>query len=325
MAGHHHHGHGHAATARALLVTLATNAFLTLLKWTAFAVTGSASLFAEAMHSTADLVNPVILQVGARLASRDADPRHPRGYGRERLFWSLIAAIVMLLVGGVANGWHGIQALRSGEAPHPSPIALGIMGVALALESWSLIVSLRAIGAKGIGDAWRAVRGSRDTAALAIAFENAADILGVLLAFTGFALYVATGNAAWDAIFSILIALLLTASSVFLILRNRSLITGEAPDAETAQRIRDVIAHRGSAEVLEVTVVMADEHRFDVLIRLRWHERWFAIRYDMGMSRFRASAPVDWAIRRIAHERTWLEHAVRGHFPDARDVHIVAE
>lgn len=337
MSGHHHgHAHGpgghhgpedgEALTTKALLVTLRVNIVLMCLKWVAFVVTGSSSLYAEALHSTADTLNPFLLQIGDRRGRRDACGRHPQGHVRERLFWSLLAAIGMFLVGGCWNAYHGIDALVSGHRPEQSPLAIGIMSVALLLEARSLAASLRAVGTDGsLRDALRAVKASRDTAALAVVFENFADILGVLLALTGFVLYVLTGNPVWDAAFSLAIAGMLMTSSLFLIARNRSLIVGETMGDDVGAFIRDVIAHRGSAEVLDVQATVLDGHHFEVVIRLRWNEAWFVARHDRAVSRFRLSAPVDWTIRRTAHERRWLEDAVRGHYPDATTVLIVAE
>lgn len=326
MSGHHHHDHGgEALTTRALLVTLRVNIVLMCMKWAAFAFSGSASLYAEALHSTADTLNPFLLRIGDRRGNRDACGRHPQGHLRERLFWSLLAAIGMLLVGGCWNAYHGIEALVSGHRPEPSALALGIMGFALVLEARSLYVSLQALGQGSFRERLRSLRTSRDTAVLAVVFENFADILGVTLALAGFGLYVLTGNPVWDAVFSLAIAGMLMTSSVFLIARNRSLIIGETLGEDVTGFIRDVVAHRGSARVIDVQATAADGHHFDVVIRLSWNERWFVTRHDRAISRLRSSAPVDWTLRRIAHERRWIEHAVRGHYPDATTVLIVAE
>ncbi|MBU0625254.1 cation diffusion facilitator family transporter [Patescibacteria group bacterium] len=260
----HHHSHGqhqchqhHGGTARAVFISLTVNITLTVLKWLAFLVTWSPSLFGEAAHSTADTLNPLLLWFGYRRSRRPKDADHPLGHGREVFFWSLMAAQMMFIVGCVATAYHGIESLATGRVPEMSWWAGGIMLFALMAEGYSFVVAwrnLKSSNASGRASAGDAVR-SKNPVVLALVMENGVDMLGVLLAVCGYGFYLATGQPIWDGIFSLCIATLLACSSIFLIRRNLSLIIGENADKETHGRIISTLT--GASTVLEVRNVIA--------------------------------------------------------------------
>src|SRR5215831_3117778 len=93
---------------RAIVAALAANLGIAVTKFGAFALTGSSSMLAESIHSVADSGNQVLLLVGARRARREADARHPFGYGRERYFYAFVVSIVLFAVGGLFAVYEGI-------------------------------------------------------------------------------------------------------------------------------------------------------------------------------------------------------------------------
>ncbi|MFH1047535.1 MAG: cation diffusion facilitator family transporter [Patescibacteria group bacterium] len=266
MSGHQHHGpagqhqchhHHSGGTASAVAISLTVNIALTILKWLAFLFTWSPSLFGEAAHSTADTLNPLLLWFGYRRSKRPSCKQHPLGHGREVFFWSLMAAQMMFVVGCVATAYHGIESLVTGRVPELSWWAGGIMLFALLAEGYSFIVAWRNIkgtNADGSASAGDAVR-SKNPIVLALVLENGADMLGVLLAVSGYGMFLLTGNAIWDGIFSLAIATLLACSSIFLISRNLSLITGESADPEINERI--IATLKKIPTVMEVEEVIA--------------------------------------------------------------------
>jgi cation diffusion facilitator family transporter len=281
MSGHHHHHHGHDGTRSAVVATLAVNIGLTAAKWLAFAVTGSPSLFGEAAHSTADTMNPLVLWFGHRRSTRPSHPRHPHGHGREAFFWTLVAAIMMLAIGSVLTASHGIESLRTGKAPDRSPLALVIMALAFASESWSLLVVWRRLRAETRGKAG-GIKGSRNPILLALLVENGADVLGVTLAFAGYGLFALTGDPRWDGAFSLAIAALLACSSLFLINRSRSLIIGESAPEETVNAIAKAASRPSVAQVVRVVAVMRSPHDVECRVTVFWDPGWFARRAMNG-------------------------------------------
>lgn len=319
--GHHHdHDHGEGMT-RAVSVTLVVNLLITAAKWFAFAVTRSPSLFGEAAHSTADSLNPLVLWIGHKRSKRPAHARHPLGHGREAFFWSLIAAELMLVVGAALTARHGIETLITGHVPAISNIALGVMAFAAVAETWSLVVVWRRMRAEGRGTV--RVRDGKNPILLALLVENGADVLGVMLAFAGYGLYVLTGNPAWDACFSLAIAALLACSSIFLINRSRSLIIGESAPTEVERDVlRAVRARPSVAEVRRVVTVMRSPEDIGCLIVLRWNDEWFAAKWQAFANGGATSAPVQLVFALTRAETDSIKEEVRTLVPGIAHVDI---
>src|SRR6201995_3374327 len=92
-------------------VALAANLTIAAAKGTAAVLTGSPALLAETLHTVADAGNEVLLYIAIRRSRQPADSTHPFGYGPERYYWALLAAIGMFLVGGAVSIWNGVRAL----------------------------------------------------------------------------------------------------------------------------------------------------------------------------------------------------------------------
>ena len=104
-------------TRRSVLVSFAVSCAETLGLAAAAWVTGSAALRAQTAASAADVAVQVFLLIGVLSSVRPPDETHPLGYGRERFFWSLFAALGIFVGGGVL----GIdEAVRS--ALHPAAV-----------------------------------------------------------------------------------------------------------------------------------------------------------------------------------------------------------
>lgn len=100
----------------AVLGALVANGIITILKFIGALLTGSSGMMAETLHSLADTTNQVFLLLGLRFYKRPASEKHPFGYGKERFFWSFIAAIFIFGVGATFAIYEGFQKLTH---PHP--------------------------------------------------------------------------------------------------------------------------------------------------------------------------------------------------------------
>ncbi len=65
---------GDEGATRTVVVAVAANALVTVAKGVAAALTGSAALLAETLHSAADTANELLLFVGVRRSARPSDP-----------------------------------------------------------------------------------------------------------------------------------------------------------------------------------------------------------------------------------------------------------
>lgn len=231
----------------AVIVAFIVNLLIAGAKTAAAVITGSASLFAEAVHSWADAGNEVFLLIAERRSRRPRDATHPLGHGREAYVWSLFAAVGLFTIGAVLSVANGIRELIAPEPADNYLVGFIVLGIALVLESVSLSQSIRQ--ARRVDNRYRASRldyilNGSDTTLRAVILEDVAAIIGLLLAFAGLGLHALTGNSLFDAIASIAIGLLLAVIALLLIDRNRQYLVGAAaPPRLRAEVLRRLGAH----------------------------------------------------------------------------------
>lgn len=230
-----------------VLVALVANGLLALAKSVAAALTGSASMAAEAAHSWADTGNEVILVVAERAGSRPRDDEHPRGYGRSTYIWSLVAAFGLFSAGAVVSVWHGLTELTGAETEPSYTMNYVVLGIAFALEGVSFAQATRQVhgAARRVGlHPLRYVARTSNPTLRAVFFEDFAALLGILLAGAGIALHQLTGEAVFDALGSIAIGVLLGFVAVFLMRRNMEYLLGEGLSPRLrSEVITELLAH----------------------------------------------------------------------------------
>jgi cation diffusion facilitator family transporter len=224
-----------------VLVALAANLAVAAAKGTAAALTGSPALFAETLHTVADAGNEVLLYIAIRRSRHPADASHPFGYGPERYYWALLAAIGMFVVGGAVSIWDGINALV-----HPPELEAFWAGVAVLLIALVLDGTSRAVAGRQLRlqAARRAVpvrdflRESPDPTVVTVFLEDTVDVLGAALALVAIVLHRLTGSSIPDALGSIVIGGLLCFLASRLTTRNRALLTNQSVPDRYVQRLR---------------------------------------------------------------------------------------
>src|SRR5262245_2471598 len=95
-------------------------------------------MLAEAAHSLAGTLNPGFLLTSLHRSSRPADAEHPFGYGKERYFWSLLAAVGIFVAGAGFSIFEGVLAIIHGGSDTSPVIALVVLGVAFVAEGLAL-------------------------------------------------------------------------------------------------------------------------------------------------------------------------------------------
>ena len=220
-----------------VLVAFGANFAVAVAKTAAAAVSGSASMLAEAAHSWADTGNEVFLLIANRRSARPADDRHPLGYGREAYVWSLLAAIGLFVVGASVSIWHGVSELIGGEqtAGRDYALAYAVLAISFVLEGISLFQAARQLRTEAHRldrDLLTHALETSDPTTRAEFAEDSAALIGIVIAMAGIAMHELTGVAAWDAVGSILVGVLLGVVAVLLIDRNRRFLTGEPGSAD---------------------------------------------------------------------------------------------
>src|SRR5947208_8141890 len=188
-----------------VLVALAANLLIAVAKAVGGLVAGSPALLSEAAHSVADSFNEVFLLAALRRSRRPADKRHPFGYGKERFFWSLLAAVGIFVMGGCFSFFQGAEALANGAEEKLTGYVAGliVLGVAFLAEGASLLRATHQVRRQG------GMGGLRDPALRTVVAEDGTAVLGVTLAAAGMALHMVTGQVAWEASASFAIGALL--------------------------------------------------------------------------------------------------------------------
>ncbi|WP_225033832.1 cation diffusion facilitator family transporter [Paraburkholderia sp. XV] len=223
---------------KAIFYALAANLGIAVCKFAAAAFTGSGSMFAEAIHSTADCGNQVLLLFGLKQARRPASPLHPLGAGRVIYFYSLIVALLLFFVGGVFSVYEGVHRLMAHEPLSHAYIALGVLGVSVVLETFSLMGAIREIRKTNPDKSiWRWFRETRESELLVVTGEDVAALLGLAIAFVAVLMTMITGNPEFDAWGSIGVGVLLMVIASMVGREVKSMIIGESASPEVRRAI----------------------------------------------------------------------------------------
>ncbi|WP_433544921.1 cation diffusion facilitator family transporter [Streptomyces sp. CA-294286] len=221
-----------------ILVALAANLLIAAAKAVGGVIASSPALLSEAAHSVADSINEVFLLAALRRSRRPADRRHPFGYGKERYFWSLLAAVGIFVLGAGFSFYQGVAALSSPAARETGTgyvAGLVVLGLALLAEGTSLVRALWQV---------RQTPGrslAQDPALRTVVAEDGTAVVGVLIAMTGMILHMTTGHVGWEAAASLCIGLLLVYVAYRLGSDARAQLIGEAVDPELRDGIRELL------------------------------------------------------------------------------------
>src|SRR5689334_15064205 len=244
----------------AVIGALFANALIAILKLIAAIITGSSGMMAEALHSVADTTNQIFLLLGLRFYKRPASNKHPFGYGKERFFWSFIAAIFIFGVGATYAIYEGIEKLAHPHPPTNLVWAYAVLALSFALEGCSIALALYQEVKEAHHEGLRFadyLRESKDPTAKTVLFEDSAALIGIVIAATGLVLtdYQVGGAAGayWDGVASILIGLVLAVVAFVLARTSRGLLLGEAANPKVLTAIRQAIeSHPNVERVVEL-------------------------------------------------------------------------
>ena len=281
----------------AVFGAIAANVVIAITKFIVAGLSGSSAMLSEAIHSTVDCFNGVLLLTGLRLSERPATEEHPFGHGKELYFWSLIVAVLIFGLGGGISFYEGVQHIR-----HPVPMQdprwnYLVLGIAFCFEGSSFLLALRQFRRQDQrGPFWRSLHLSKDPTTYTVVAEDSAALIGLIIAALGVYFSHRLRVPAIDGTASILIGLLLAAVAVVLIREARSLLIGEGIRTETRREIR------GLAQRLPGVIGVGDVRsmyvgRTEVLVTVQ-------LSFSPGIS-----------AADVAASLAQLEHEVRRRFP----------
>ena len=227
---------------KAVLAALFANLAIAIAKFVGFAVTRSASMLAEGVHSCADTGNQALLLLGGRLAKREPTPRHPFGYGRERYFWSFVVSIILFTLGALFAINEGIEKLRHPHKLESLWVAIGILIFGIVVESLSfrtaIVESNKVRGKLSWGTF---IRRSRTPELPVVLLEDLGAMFGLVFALIAVVLAEVTGEPRWDGAGTLVIGVLLGIIAIVLAIEMKSLLIGESATEEDRARLRAVL------------------------------------------------------------------------------------
>jgi cation diffusion facilitator family transporter len=233
----------HDESRKAIVAAFLANLGIAIAKLVGFVITGASSMLAESIHSLADTGNQGLLVLGGRQAARPATPEHPFGYGRDRYFWAFVVALVLFLVGGLFAIYEGVDKLRHPHDISSPAVALGILGVALVLEAFSLRTAVRAARPSLAGRTWaHFIRRSKSPELPVVLLEDLGALVGLAFAFAGVTLAEITDEPRFDGAATLAIGALLVVIAAILVVEMKSLLIGESATPEDRGRIQAATA-----------------------------------------------------------------------------------
>jgi cation diffusion facilitator family transporter len=250
--------HGSQGSLKAILYALGANFGIAVAKFVAAAWTGSGSMLAEAIHSTADCANQLLLLLGMKQAKLPPSEDHPLGHHRVVYFWSMIVALLLFFIGGAFSVYEGIDRLLHPQPLQHAAVAMIVLGIAVVLEAFSLWGAMKVIRAQaGNKPFLRWFRETRQSELMVVAGEDIAALAGLAMAFAAVALTVASGNVLFDALGTIGVGAVLMVIAVAIMVEVKGLIVGESVAPELREEIRAFVAAQPEVEQVLNLITLA--------------------------------------------------------------------
>lgn len=241
-----------------VLAALGANLLVALSKFIGFAVSGSAAMLNESIHSVVDCGNQLLLLVGDKQARRRASDRHPFGQARAKYFYSMVVAMMLFFAGGALGIMEASEKLfHPGHGVENTWLVVAILLFGLAVESVSLRVAFKEIRELNHDrlPLFRFLRESRHSEILIIFAEDSCAVVGLLVALGGTLMSHFTGNGFYDALSGVLIGVLLCMAALFLAREFYSLLIGESVTTGDLARIRSAFARPEVSRLISVKTV----------------------------------------------------------------------
>jgi cation diffusion facilitator family transporter len=248
-------------SAGTVIVAGLVNLGIALAKLVGGLISHSSAMLSEAAHSVADTVTEVFLFVALKRGEKPPDEKHPFGYGRETYFWAFIASLTTFLVGAGFSFFQGITTIIDGEEQGDPLISYIVLAVSFVLEGISFLKAVRQV--RGAARKWGVKPGAyltrtTDTTVKAVTFEDAAALVGLVLAALGLFLEEMTGDPLWDGVSAIAIGLLLLVVAFVLARANKSLLIGQSASPRIEQELKaeiEAMEHVDGVPLLLTSVI----------------------------------------------------------------------
>ena len=212
------------------IIGIVANVFLAAFKAVIGVISHSVAITMDAVNNISDAASSVITIVGTKLAGKEADKKHPFGYGRIEYLSAMIIS-VLVLYAGITALVESVKKIITPETPDYSAVSLIIVAVAVVVK----IVLGRYV--KGVGEKVNSdslINSGADATLDSVISASTLVAAGIYLIF----------HISLEAYLGAIIALVIIKSGLDMLRETLSKILGERGDAEMAKEIRNtVISH----------------------------------------------------------------------------------
>jgi cation diffusion facilitator family transporter len=286
----------------AVIAAIAGNLAIAISKFVAAAVSGSAAMLSEGIHSLVDTGNGTLMLYGMARSKRPPDDEHPFGHGHELYFWTLLVGILIFALGGGMSVVTGVRHIyEPAELGDPS-FNYAVLGVAAVFEGVSWVFGWRAFRAERRGrGVVETIIASKDPTTFSVLLEDSAALLGLVFAFAGLYLGETLGLTWLDGASSVLIGVLLCAVSVIMVSESKGLLVGEGVGKGTLGVLRRVAADDPAVEsVGRLTTMYLGPDEVLLAIEIRFRSGQSAVDIREAVARLKAAIRARYpVIRRI--------------------------
>lgn len=293
-----------------VLAALAGNVGIAVVKFGAAFYTGSSAMLSEAIHSLVDTSNQGLILLGMQRSARPADDKHPFGYGKELYFYCFVVAILLFSLGAGVSIYEGIEKIRNPHEMTSPVVNYVVLGLSLLMEAGSFTVAFKEFNVlRGDAGILETVRASKDPVVFTVLFEDAAALLGLLVALIGIFVSETMGEPWIDGLTSIVIGVILGGVAVILSRETHGLLIGEAADPALAQGIRDLI--RADSRSARTEAIKA----INEVRTLHFGPRDVLVTASIDFKNTISAAAVENAVAR-------MERSIKEKFPEVRRLYI---
>jgi cation diffusion facilitator family transporter len=255
---------------RAILYALAANGGIAVAKFAAAAYSGSGAMFAEAIHSTADCANQLLLLVGMKRAKAGESDAHPMGTERVSYFYSMVVALLLFFVGGAYSAYEGVHRLLHPEPLSNAGVALAVLALSMVLEAISLRGALQEIAKLSPGLSFRQwFRQTRESELMVVAGEDIAALAGLTLAFVAVLAAWLTGNPLFDALGSLGVGVMLMGVAAAVLVEVKAMIVGESAGPELRADIEQFVATQPEVDEVFRIITLAWGTQLMIAVKAR--------------------------------------------------------
>ena len=212
---------------RTSIVGIIANVLLAAFKAVIGLASNSIAIVMDAVNNISDAASSVITIVGTKLAGKEADKKHPFGYGRIEYLSAMIIS-VLVLYAGITAFTESVKKIIRPETPDYSVVSLVIVGVAVAVKIL-LGRYVKSVGEKVNSDS---LVNSGEDATLDSIISASTLVAAVIYLIFGLSL---------EAWLGAIIAVVIIKSGIEMLRDTLSKLLGERADAELAREIKKTV------------------------------------------------------------------------------------